>query len=67
MTKRLYRSRNDYRIGGVCGGIAEYFSEDGFVIDPIWIRLAWGLLTLGTGVFGLFYLFAWVIIPRAPK
>lgn len=34
MTKRLYKSRNDKMLGGVCGGIAEYFD-----IDPTLVRL----------------------------
>lgn len=43
-TKKLYRSKNDYKISGVCGGIAEYFA-----IDATLIRLLWVLLSLFTG------------------
>lgn len=39
MTKRLYRSKTDKKISGVCGGMADYFA-----IDPVIVRLA-----LGTG------------------
>jgi len=41
MEKRLYRSRKDRRLCGVCGGIAEYFNT-----DPTIVRLIWLLLTL---------------------
>ena len=34
MAKRLYRSRTDRMIAGVCGGLAEYFN-----IDPVIIRI----------------------------
>jgi len=46
MSKRLYRSR-DRKIGGVCGGIAEYFN-----MDPTIVRLIWAVLALayGTGI-----------------
>ena len=44
-TKRLYRSKEDKVIGGVCGGLAEYFN-----IDPVWVRLAAVLLVFFKGV-----------------
>ena len=56
--KRLYRSRKDKRIGGVCGGLGEYLS-----IDPTLIRLIWVLLAL-SGVGILAYFIAWIIIPE---
>ena len=47
MNKKLYRSAKDKKLGGVCGGIAEYLD-----IDPTVIRLAWALFTLlgGAGI-----------------
>ena len=60
--KRLYRSGKDKIIAGVCGGIAEYFN-----IDPVIVRI---LLILSIFLWGfgiLFYLIAWIIIPRNPK
>ena len=39
--KPLLRSRTDRRIGGVCGGLAEYFGA-----DPTIVRLAWVVLTI---------------------
>ncbi len=60
--KRLYRSNSNRILGGVCGGIAEYFS-----VDPVIIRLIWIVFTVIYG-FGVFlYLIAWVIIPRSPE
>jgi phage shock protein C len=61
MEKRLYRSRNDRSLAGVCGGIAEYFGW-----DPTLVRVAWVLLTLlgGSGI--LLYLIMWVVMPEAP-
>ncbi|HYA22085.1 MAG TPA: PspC domain-containing protein [Thermoproteota archaeon] len=62
MEKRLFRSRRDRILGGVCGGLGNYLG-----VDPTWIRLAWALTALfyGTGI--LFYLLAWIIIPLEPS
>ncbi len=61
MTKKLYRSRNDRILGGVCAGIGEYLNA-----DPTLIRLLWILFTLlgGSGI--LAYIIAWIIIPEQP-
>lgn len=61
MSKKLYRSRSDAMIGGVCAGIAEYFD-----IDPTLVRLVWAILILVYGTGFLAYLVAWIIIPPAP-
>jgi phage shock protein C len=61
---RLVRSRTDRRIGGVCGGLAEYFD-----VDPTIVRVTWVILSIiaGAVVFGIIaYLIAWFIIPPAP-
>ena len=58
--KRLFRSKKNRMIAGVCAGIGNYFS-----IDPTVIRLLWVLLTFfsfGAGV--LAYVIAGVIIPE---
>ena len=58
--KKLYRSSKSREIGGVCGGMAEYFN-----IDPTIVRLVWIILlfiSLGTAI--LAYIIAWIIIPR---
>lgn len=57
--KRLYRSRTNVMISGVCGGLAEYFD-----IDPTLVRLGYVLLTLFTLFSGVvFYIIAALIIP----
>ena len=47
--KRLYKSRNDRKIAGVCGGIGEYLNIDPTIIRIIWVISAMlggiGLLT----------------------
>ncbi|NLL89018.1 MAG: PspC domain-containing protein [Firmicutes bacterium] len=55
--KRLQLS-HDKVIGGVCGGIAEFFN-----IDPTLVRLVWALLTLIWPIGLLLYLAAMFIIP----
>jgi phage shock protein C len=57
--KRLYRSRKDRKIAGVCGGIAEYLNTDSTLIRLIWVL---GTLLWGAGLIG--YLIAWIIIPE---
>lgn len=59
--KRLYRSRNQRMIAGVCGGIAEYFNVDPTIIRLIAVILAFGV---GTGI--LAYLICALVIPDAP-
>lgn len=58
--KRLFRSRTDRKLGGVCGGIANYFT-----IDPTVVRLATVILTL-TGMSILLYIILWIVIPEEP-
>jgi len=61
MQKRLYRSRHERVIAGVCGGLAQYFA-----VDPTLVRIIWVLLALsGTGV--LLYLVALLVIPEEPR
>lgn len=61
--KKIYRSRENRWVCGVCGGIGEYFN-----IDPTIVRLGMVLLTAiscGTGL--LAYFVAAVIIPDQPQ
>lgn len=62
MKKRLYKSRTNIMLDGVCAGIAEYFD-----IDPTLVRLGWVVLcTLGgSGIPA--YIIAAIIIPRRPE
>jgi phage shock protein PspC (stress-responsive transcriptional regulator) len=60
--KRLYRSRDERMIWGVCGGIAKYFD-----VDPTLIRLV-AVLTLFLGCTGLIiYPILTIIMPREPQ
>ena len=60
MVERVYRSRDEKMLAGVCGGLAEYFK-----IDPVLVRaLMIVLILMGPGV--PLYLVLWVIVPLAP-
>ncbi len=56
--KRLFRSTSNKMIGGVCGGLAEYFA-----VDAIMIRVLWGAAVLFGGVGIVAYILCWIIIP----
>lgn len=59
--KRLVRSRTDKMVGGVCGGIGDYFE-----IDPTLVRIGFATLVLiGVGSPLLLYLLLWIIMPAA--
>ena len=57
--KKLYRSKKNKVIAGVCGGIGEYFN-----IDPVIIRLLWTLFIFVGGSGIIAYIIAWIIIPQ---
>lgn len=59
--KKFYRSTTDRMLGGVCGGLAEYFEIDANVIRLIAIVL---VVIGGGGI--LVYLICWLIIPENP-
>ena len=62
MTKKLYRSRNDRIISGVCGGLGDYLG-----IDPTVLRIVAALLALGSfGTVVLIYLVVASAVPLAP-
>lgn len=61
MEKKLYKSNDDKKIDGVCGGIAEYLNVDSTVI-----RLLWVIATAFAGAGILAYIAAALIIPRKP-
>lgn len=60
--KKLYRSIDERIVGGVCGGIAEYFR-----IDPVLVRIVFILLVFGAGTGLLAYIIAWIIVPEEPR
>lgn len=59
---KLYRSKKNKIIAGICGGIGEYFK-----IDPTLVRLLWlliSVMSMGAGLVA--YIIAWIIIPEEP-
>lgn len=58
MSQQLVRSESDRMIAGVCGGLANYLS-----IDPVFVRLAFVLLGLASGIGVALYLIMWVVMP----
>ena len=60
-TKRIFRSKRDRILGGVCGGLGKYFS-----IDPVLVRVLWAVSFFVGGVGFLAYVIAWIIIPEDP-
>ena len=60
--KRLYRSRKDRQIAGVCGGIADYLA-----IDPTLVRLFWALFALAGGPGIVLYIVLAAIMPEEPE
>ncbi|MDY6985863.1 MAG: PspC domain-containing protein [Candidatus Thermoplasmatota archaeon] len=63
MAEKLYRSRKSKVLGGVCGGIAEYFN-----IDPAIVRILWILLCIFSAGLGIIaYLICWLIVPLEPE
>ncbi|HSD64960.1 MAG TPA: PspC domain-containing protein [Ignavibacteriaceae bacterium] len=61
MNKKLYRSYKDKMLGGVAGGLAEYFS-----IDPTLVRIIFvvSLFVGGAGI--LAYIILWIVVPEEP-
>jgi phage shock protein C len=58
---KLYRSKRNRIIAGVCGGIGEYLK-----VDPTLIRLLWLLISIMGGSGVVAYIVAWIIIPEEP-
>jgi phage shock protein C len=58
MGRKLYRSRTDKMLGGVCAGLGELLD-----IDPTIVRLVFVLLTIWGGAGAIVYLVLWLIAP----
>lgn len=58
-TKRLFRSRTDSMVGGVCGGLGAYLG-----IDPTIVRLFFVLLAFAKGIGFALYFILWIVAPR---
>lgn len=61
MNKKLYRSRKNKMIGGVCGGLGEYFE-----VDPVLIRILFVFLTFFHGSGLILYILLMIIVPQEP-
>jgi phage shock protein C len=61
-TRKLYRSRRNRQVAGVCGGLAEYFSLDATLIRILFVVLA---VLGGSGL--LLYVAMWIIVPNEPS
>lgn len=59
--KRLWRSRTNRRIAGVCGGLGEYFN-----IDPFWMRIFFIIFFLAGGAAFIAYIIIWLLVPLEP-
>ncbi|UCC39827.1 MAG: PspC domain-containing protein [Candidatus Aminicenantes bacterium] len=61
MAKKLHRSQTQKMIGGICGGLGEYFD-----IDVNLVRLLFVALWLMTALLpmAIFYIIAWIILPE---
>ena len=57
--KRIYKKEEGKKIFGVCGGIADYFN-----IDPVIIRIIWGVLGLAYGTGIVLYLVCAFVFPN---
>lgn len=60
--KRLYRSRDDRMVGGVCGGLGKYIGIDPTVVRVIFVVGAF----LGLGSLVLVYLILLLVVPEEP-
>jgi phage shock protein C len=61
-TRKLYRSRTDRKLAGVCGGLAQYFNLDATLIRVLFVVLA---VLGGSGL--VLYLAMWIIVPSEPQ
>lgn len=60
--KKLYRSRSERMIAGVCGGIGEYFD-----LDPTLVRLGFVIFSIPFPFMVLAYLIMMIVIPNEPQ
>jgi len=58
MKGKLYRSEKDRMLGGVCGGLGEYFS-----IDSTIVRLIFALIVIYGGSGLILYIILWIVVP----
>ena len=61
-TRKLYRSKTDRKLAGVCGGLAQYFNMDATLIRVLFVVLA---VLGGSGL--VLYLAIWFLVPTSRK
>jgi phage shock protein PspC (stress-responsive transcriptional regulator) len=60
--RRLYRSRHNKMLAGVCGGLASYLN-----IDPVAARVLFALLAaFSGGTLLVAYVVMWILMPEEP-
>jgi phage shock protein C len=59
MDRRLYRSRTNKVLGGVCGGLGRYLG-----VDPVIVRIIFILLSLGHSIGVVLYILMWILMPE---
>ena len=57
--KRIYKIEEGKKVSGVCGGIAEYFN-----IDPVIVRVVWGLAACFWGMGLILYIVCAIAFPK---
>ncbi len=62
MANKLYRSRDNRWVAGVCGGLAEYFG-----LSPKTVRIICALLIMVYGSGLMIYVILAIFIPKEPK
>jgi phage shock protein C len=60
-TRKLYRSKSNRKLAGVCGGLAQYFNVDATLIRVLFVLLA---VLGGSGL--VLYVAMWIIVPKEP-
>jgi phage shock protein C len=61
MGRKLYKSRRSKMIGGVAGGLGDYFD-----IDPVIIRVLFIMTAFAWGVSVIAYILLWIVLPENP-
>ena len=60
-SRKLYRSRTDRKLAGICGGLGQYFNLDATLLRVLFVILA---VLGGSGL--ILYLALWIIVPQEP-
>ena len=60
-SRKLYRSKTDRKLAGICGGLAQYFNTDATLIRVLFVVLA---VLGGSGL--VIYAAMWIIVPNEP-